>query len=379
MASKTCVQFQLYVQEGIDRVNNSRMKWVKLIDPPERDPFPTKEKVGRTWMDPGLQQAWVNLGAAGARMYFAFFRVIYDTRTYITWWEGPNEPGVGTPEDRRALVAFTIEWTRLMHSIGKKVIVGNFSTGTPHPPEVHELAAMFKDADGWSMREYSAPRMRFDETWHCLRYRRIMAELRKAGVAEKPLWIGESGVDGGMRGEPNDHPEWKGWGYLRFEQEHLLTRSEHLADRIWYDQETQKDAYVVAIFGFLVGGNQDWLSFEMLPILQQIVAYVDSIADQPSLPPPVTPPPPIVVPPSAVFPTPDEIAEAVCAQMGVPYTPGFALWKAARGAGLGVIPLKPECLTLPGYVFQVWPGGTVIARIGQWDNVQVLKPKPVTG
>lgn len=369
MASKTCVQFQTYPGETVRLVNESMMSWVKLIDPPLEDPFPTKRKIGRTWMDPGLQQAWVNMGIAGARLYFNFFRSVYESRRYIHAWECVNEPGVKTPEQRAALVVFTVEWSRLMHSIGCKVVVGNFSTGTPHPPEIHELAPIFEGAEYWSVREYSAPSMRFDVTWYNLRYRRLVAALREAGVEPPPLFIGESGVDGGMR---DDHqPDWKGKGYLWFEQERLLSRSEHIADRIWYDEEAQKDSYVVAIFGFLVGGNVDWLSFEMLPILPALIVYVNSIAGQPTTPPPLPPPP--VTPPPTAFPAYDEVIAAACAQMGVPYTPGFALWKTAVAQKLGVIPLKGECLTMPGFVFQIWPNGIVIAKIGQWDKVLVVR------
>lgn len=87
--------------------------------------------------------------------------------------------------------------------------------------------------------------------------------------------------------------------------------------------------------------------------------------------PPAVPQPPQPTPGAApVERIRNTVVNAIAATVPVPYNPGAAFPLVARHLGLGA-PLTRET-DVDGYRAQGYALGIVYARIGEWDNVQVM-------
>lgn len=254
----------------------------KLIDPPAAKPAIPGNLIGRIYIPDGDANALVMQGAAGADIYFARCKPMYDRAAYCYAFEGPNEPPVATPQQRAALVAFTRRWVALMHAAHYRTVALCLSVGWPDVGTAHELAPALDDTDFWALHEYSAPTMQDDVTWLCLRYRRTVAELRAAGSRIPPLLITECGIDGGVLGAAEARKGWKSY----------TTWDKYLAQLEWYICEVRQDDYVVGVMPFSATPNEDWIDFEtthqIAVGIREINARLSVVT--PPVDPPVTPP-----------------------------------------------------------------------------------------
>ena len=237
---------------------NSR--FVKIIDPPVQNPFTQCKVIGRTFMPDEQSNALIRAGASGAHVWFDTWHSYYKVRSYVHAWEGPNEPQPMWDRPFRAkLVEFTSTLGRLMHQNGLKFVGLNFSVGWPDVGHGMEFAECVRHCDYIGVHEYSAPAMWDKESWYCLRYRRLYAELRNAGLAAgeiPPFFIGECGIDGGVIG-----PDWAKKGWRTFTQGNA---DQYMQELRWYDSQLQRDGDMVAgAVVFTSGPYGDWVDFDV--------------------------------------------------------------------------------------------------------------------
>ncbi len=208
----------------------------------------------------------------------------YQSNAAIDYWEGFNEPLVGDAAAMQHYAAFEAERVRRMAELGYKCCVGNFATGTPNLELWREffpaLQAAAEHAGYLALHEYSAPVMQFgygpnqldaaadagDEGWLTLRYRKVYRHILPPELC-LPLVITECGVDGLVGSRPG--PPGDGWrDFADYWQQIGLApdgKTAYLDQLTWYDEELQKDDYVVGAAVFVFGASEgDYKSYEML-------------------------------------------------------------------------------------------------------------------
>lgn len=253
--------------------------YVKRVDPNEEDIFPAKRTIGRVYMTDGEEGAMYTRGRAGGAAYFARCLPAYKRAPYIAGWEFVNEPAViKTPSERAALCAATVEWARLCHACGLKVVVGNFSERNPPDGTIAEFAPMLEVADFLGLHCYGAPTLRDNAPGLVLRYRRLAEEIDRAGLRIPPMLLGETGVDLGIIGFGR-----KGWqkapGY---------DWGAYRDDLSWLDGQLCADDFVVGGFIFSAGASGDWQTFNLNE--KQAADLAAHLGSAPTPQPPPAPP-----------------------------------------------------------------------------------------
>lgn len=214
----------------------------------------------------------------------------------IDAWEGYNETGNGGPEDLALYARFEAERTRLLAEAGARSVVGNFATGNPRDlewwPAFFPALEAARAAGGFlGLHEYSAPYMQWmygrnqwnpaedagDTGWTTCRYRKVYRQMLPPEL-HLPLLITECGIDGGVRPRPG--PVGGGWkhfvDYWRETGRDPDGPTEYLNQLRWYDEELQKDPFVVGAtiycFGVL---DEYWDSFNIVgPMAQRLADYL---------------------------------------------------------------------------------------------------------
>ena len=275
MASKLSWHFQMLDGTVAAIAAGSGAAYIKVMDPPSNNPFPGKIVIGRTYLDDNDSNVLVAQGAAGADAWFARFLPVYQSRPYVQWWEGPNEPqDIYNPTFRAALVAFTLRLTERLRGIGKKCVALNLSVGAPDILDILDFRALAGKVDAIGLHEYSAPTMQSGAGWYCLRYRKYKAAWAEAGLYWPPTIITECGIDGGVVGQPRT-----GW-------KTFASRDAYMDQLRWYDSELAKDREVLAATIFTSGPDGVWTDFDFDADLSRRLAAHIASAPQP----PVTPP-----------------------------------------------------------------------------------------
>jgi len=344
-------------------------EWIKIVNPPPENPFPGRSIIGRICPDEttdGKDHALIAQGAAGAERYFNQCLPTYDRLPYVAIWEGPNEPPVETQEQRTKLVEFELRWIQLMHDKGlfrtkraRKAAALSLGVGWPFIGTGHEFVDVARKADYIALHEYGAG-MQDEEGWHCLRYRKFVAELAAAGVAPPQIMITEAGIDGGViEGQGG-----KGW-------KPFTDESGYLMQLIRYDQKVAKDDNIICFTPFTTGSVDPWKSFDVgESLVTQIARYVESV----TLPePPPTPPPPIPPAPPPIPPGPDvaeAIREAAWNQARVDYNPEAAFSREARKRELGA-PMTGE-FDLGEYRAQGFVKGILFCLVPHWNEIEFV-------
>ena len=261
MISKLTWHFQRLGTEVDAIAAASGARYVKVMDPPDRNPFPGKIVIGRTYIPDSESNALVAQGAAGAEQWFARCLPVYQSRSYVTWWEGPNEPqDIYDPAFRAALVAFSLRLTDLLHGIGKQCVALNLSVGAPDILDFMDFKTLAGKVDALGFHEYSAPTMQDRSGWLCLRYRKYQAAWATAGLPWPKTFITECGIDGGVINRPRTG--WKSYA----------TRAEYMAQLSWYDAELAKDPAVLAATIFGAGADWVWQDFDFDADLSRMLA-----------------------------------------------------------------------------------------------------------
>jgi hypothetical protein len=228
-----------------------------------------------------------------ARAFVAEHLDEYLRHPAVDYWEGYNEPGI---QGRMAwYAAFEAERVRVMAQHGLRTAVGGFSTGVPEWEDfvAFEPAIRAAKAHGGilTLHEYDAPTMERsigvglpDRPGQphrgilTLRYRWWYEELLQPRGLAIPLVISEAGVDGLVTNRPGPE-DAKGWlDFVPYWAEHGLGHDSthiYLDQLAWYDAELQRDDYVLGCAVFTAGAmNQDWVSYDITPILRHIATYI---------------------------------------------------------------------------------------------------------
>lgn len=326
-------------------IRRTGVRWVKVIDPPEQNPFSgyNINVIGRTFVDDGESDRLWQAGGEGALEWVHRWEDFYQSRRYVHAWEGPNEPHPQNKAERKTLAQFYSVFTTLLHERGLRSVVYNFGVGWPtdaaHWPE---LAPGLAGADYLGLHEYSAKRMQDGTPWYCLRYRALL----NSGLAHPPILITECGIDGGVINEPVHG--WKSYTSV----------DEYAAQLRWYGHELAKDN-VLSAFVFTGGPNNPWYDFEVTQELAWAFPPASEFGTVPAAPAPPPSAPVVVEPPLLLYPfrkswpitstfaqhlsrTPPSTAPGVdlAAPMGTPIlapTSGkimYAQWRVAGGRSM---------------------------------------------
>jgi hypothetical protein len=222
----------------------------------------------------------------------------YQANPGIKYWEGHNEPVWSTAEEMSWYGQFEAERIGLMAEHGLKCVIGNFATGSPDlalwPSFLSALEAAQTHKALLGLHEYSCPWMWWmtgthqlnpdedegDEGWTTLRYRKIYRQhLIPNGFGDVPLVITEAGVDPLVNPKPPSAGAggtWKLLGDFWATHDNEPDKADfYFRQLVWYDEELQKDPYVVGATLFTWGSFGGWVDFDVAgtEVAKKLIAY----------------------------------------------------------------------------------------------------------
>lgn len=190
--------------------------------------------------------------------------------TTYDFWQGVNEPVIGSPEAMQRYAAFDAERARIMADHGFRVVVGSFSVGNPHLPYWRDFLPALEAARQYrgalALHEYAWPTLDHVWPWYLLRHRKVYGgepdhnwEGFPAHLKSLPLLITECGLDGLIE---QGHPP-RGWQFL-----HGDDPGAYLRQLRWYDAELLQDPYVVGAALYCAATpDSRWKSYDIWPNL----------------------------------------------------------------------------------------------------------------
>ncbi len=299
-----------------------------------------------------VYRQYTNLGFNDAAE--AFIAEMRDTLDKLSGrgliWEGINEPVLNSAQDAQALSDWFVHFAELMHARGEKVAAFSFSTGNPRLDYVPLLAPAARACDYIALHEYYSPTAGASDL---ARYRDFRAQL--AADARKQVLITECGVDDGHN---------NGW-------QKYVSQDQYLAILATYDQQLMQDLYVLGATIFQYGAGAPWQTFDIAPIGQAVALYVANAGGGAPIPPEDG---------GGGISLQDAAIAAAKQRPWMPINTNAALYKFAQAKNLGY-PQTDEFvfnLGADAYVGQVFNGGIVFVKQGDWGNVQ-WTPKPGSG
>lgn len=244
-------------------------EYVKVMDPGEQNPFTQCKAIARWHMSESQQDEMILKGAPGGRDLFNFLKPRVDARPWVYAVEAWNEPlamGLFDPVKRALLVEATIEFLRLAHQAGWRVVWGNFSVGQPPKEAWKQFAKIVQNmgpGDMLGLHEYGWPRMDAEldaanpgEGWWCLRYRKVARWLAQAGVRMPRTIINECGIDRLLVAkEPG--------GWMATNGNRDVARQSYFDQLVWYDRELAKDDYIVVATPFTAAAGSPWETYNI--------------------------------------------------------------------------------------------------------------------
>ena len=210
-----------------------------------------------------------------AQQYVTDMKETYQSNPLIKYWEGHNEPVWSDDEGMGWYAQFEVERMKLMADLGLKCVIGNFACGTPPlrlwPAFLPALRVAKQYEAILGLHEYSCPWMWWmtgkhqvdpeedqeDEGWTTLRYRKVYRQyLIPDGVGDVPLVITEAGLDPLVNPKPLgvSGGAWKQLGGFWAEHDNEPDKADYYYRQlVWYDEELQKDDYVIGATIFTWG------------------------------------------------------------------------------------------------------------------------------
>jgi len=346
MPSKLCPHVQVLDSNTLEAIRRVQPPMVKTMDLNRqalesiRNAAPGALIVARRYV--GLQD-FSNPLAAG-QSYADMYRDVLDLVDVV---EVYNEAiGNTTPADRLALFdtfqgvfAYRIWELNVRVRIGLFCLpTGNFGyPGEPKLTDFPKSLALPKNKVCICLHEYSWYTWNWESPARCLRYRRQME-----GLSGYQVLITECGLTQAVLSGKSD----VGW-------RSGIARDVFVNGAVWYDNELQKDDYVVGAAMFTCGASFGWETFECTAEWEE--AATQGIPPQPK---------------------PSETLEQFIRRkswdkVGVNYNPEAALAKYAAQRGLG----KPETqefdLAYGGktYRIQGFTLGIAFCLVGDWGNI----------
>jgi len=222
----------------------------------------------------------------------------YQSNPHIKYWEGHNEPVWNDEEGMRWYAQFEVKRMQAMANLGLKCVIGNFAAGTPPlhlwPAFLPALRATKQYEAILGLHEYSCPWMWWmtgkhqldpnadegDEGWTTLRYRKAYRQyLIPNGLGDVPLVITECGLDPLVNPKPPgcDGGAWKQLGaYWEKHNDEPDKADYYFRQLVWYDQELQKDDYVIGATIFTWGNfGKPWADFDVAGtgVAKKLITY----------------------------------------------------------------------------------------------------------
>ncbi len=262
-------------------------------------------------------------------------------------WEGINEPVLNSTQDAQAVSQWFVRFAELMHARGEKAAAFSFSTGNPRLDYVPLLAPAALACDYIALHEYYSPTT---GTSDLARYRDFRAQL--PADARKRILITECGLDDGHN---------NGW-------QRYVSQDQYLAILAAYDQQLLQDPYVLGATIYQYGAGAPWQTFDVAPIRQAIALYVANAGGGAPIPPEDG---------GGGMTLPEAAIAAAEQHTWMPINTNAALYRFAQAHNLGY-PQTDEFPFNVGsdpYIGQVFNGGIVYVKQGDWGNVQ-WTPKP---
>lgn len=251
--------------------------------------------IGRVYTD--NQQ----LGGSVARDFIKRVVDAAEEHPMVDYWEGYNEEFADAAQIGR-YADFEIERMQALEAIGRKAVIGCFSTGTPeitdagltwgrfrpaldhalahgHALGLHEYAGPYmqyftQTPDGknqWNSQTNSFTGISTDDSlywnpelagWLTLRYRMVYQLFRGWGLGALPLYITEGGID-----DSTPRPGPPGKGYKAFEDgvwNHLPGIGDYAEQRRWYLWQVTYDNFVGGVVDFgWEGTSTGWPDFDL--------------------------------------------------------------------------------------------------------------------
>ncbi len=226
--------------------------------------------IGRHFIDDGAQHFDDDPEGKAEWFFSLMFPYVEKMRGLYDAWMGYNESVIKTVEQAKALSRWHVRWGDLCKKNGIVSAAYSFATGNPELDLWPYLEEGLSHCDLLSLHEYSAPTMDNVQSWLCLRYRRAMEALSPA--VRRPVVITETGIDGGVY--VTDKP-MDGWSKFTDEAGYLKTLQ-------WYDNEMQKDDYILGAAIFAANGWGNNGSFGMSE-LRSIRDYIGSTGEPPKV------------------------------------------------------------------------------------------------
>lgn len=309
----------------------------------------------------------------------------FQNRRLLDAWESYNEtfPESASPEKMRKYDDFQVAFGQKIKAAGMEPVGMNFATGNmlghhfvnyfPGTLESYTYLG-FHEYDWptmWRLHEENIREKNEGGMWLTLRYRRVMADVRRVYGNKHIAIITECGMTQGVI------PGKQDVGWLA---EPAVSEDSYWQSLMWYNGEIMKDDYVKAALLYVVGNVTPWQTFENLGgIIDRLEAFQRS-APTPTPPPPPTPTPvlpptPTPVPPPAATLQATLLAEAARRQV-IHFNPDASLQK--RIFADGFVPNSPEFEVEFGngrYVAQraenLASGAVRVyyVRSGDWNNV----------
>jgi hypothetical protein len=248
--------------------------------------------------DAQLQKNTGKTPLAAAQQFIQDQLETYQSNPLIKYWEGHNEPVWNDEEGMGWYAHFEVERMRLMADLGFKCVIGNFATGTPPlrlwPAFLPALRAARQYQAILGLHEYSCPWMWWmtgkhqidpnadegDEGWTTLRYRKVYRQhLIPNGVGDVPLVITECGIDPLVNPKPPGAPSgtWRHLGGFWIQHDNEPDAADYyFRQLVWYDEEMQKDDYVIGATVFTWGNfGGTWRDFEVAgtEVSKKLITY----------------------------------------------------------------------------------------------------------
>jgi hypothetical protein len=337
--------------------------------------------------DAQLQRTTGKTPREAAEQFVGDMRPTYEANPAIIYWEGHNEPVWNSDEEMGWYAQFEIERMKIMADMGLKCVIGNYASGSPPLNLWPAFVPALKVARGYEallgVHEYSCPWMWWmtgkyqmdpdedqgDEGWTTLRYRKVYRQyLIPAGVGDVPVVITETGIDPLVNPKPPGAKSgtWSQMGDYWREHDNEPDKADYyFRQLVWYDEELQKDDYVVGATIFTFGNwGGTWKHFDIAgtPVAEKLIAYAQNDpAKAFSYPTIGSPPPPpeergkprvqyertyVLLPPDAGA----DWAQAVVE--GSWDTMRFTVGGSADDAGIGDLDARRVIAVNPGN----WPG-----------------------
>jgi hypothetical protein len=197
----------------------------------------------------------------------------YQLNPGVDYWEGHNEPVFEVNTKMALYGQFEAERVRFMAAQGLKCAVGNFASGNPPYDQWDEffpaLEALRQYGGVLALHEYSAPTIDFGyepalaEGSLTLRYRRVYREFVPPEL-HVPIIVTEAGIDG-LAMADRFGSGWKDfisyWNDIPLDPDAYWAYLDQLQ---WYDEQIQKDDWVLGATIFVAGGQEHFASYEIV-------------------------------------------------------------------------------------------------------------------